>query len=84
MRNSTIALIGAVVLAICTIAAVVLLLLLGSDDVQSLTINALVAVGGTVGTGFLAWFGKRIFRDENNNGIPDDFEDETPTEGQGK
>lgn len=75
MKNSQIALIGALVLAGLTIVAVVLLLLLGSSDVQSLATDGLVAAGGTLGAAFLAWFSRRIARDSDGDGTPDILDD---------
>lgn len=75
MKNSTIALIGALILGGLTIVAVVLLLLLGTGSVQELTTDGLVAAGGTVGAAFLAWFSRRIARDSDGDGTIDVLDD---------
>lgn len=74
LRSSTIVLVGSYALTSFTIAAVVILLLLGSDSVKEMIQNGLIAIGGSIGTVFLAWLSRRLLRDENGNGIPDSFE----------
>lgn len=70
MRNSTATIAAATVVFVTSVAAIVLLLIFGSEAIQ----QAFVAIGGTVGTAFLSWLAMRLRKDENNNGIPDDLE----------
>ena len=82
MRNSTATIVAATVVFVTTVAAIVLLLIFGSEQIQGTIEQAFVAVGGTVGTAFLGWLAMRLRKDENNNGIPDDLEGGSGNDGK--
>lgn len=71
MKHSTAAILAATVFGVATLAAVVLLLLFGSTNVQSMIEQALIGFGGFMATTGFAWLANRLRKDENQDGIPD-------------
>lgn len=82
MTNARIALIGGLGIFAMTILSVTSLYIWGSQDVQGMLSEALLAIGGTVGSGLLMWLSARIQVDADKDGIPDIFDreiaDKTP------
>ena len=86
MTNARIALIGGLGILAMTILSVTSLYIWGSQDVQGMLSEALLAIGGTVGSGLLMWLSARIQVDADKDGVPDLFDqeisDNTPFEDE--
>ena len=76
VSNARIALIGGLGIFAMTILSVTSLYIWGSQDVQGMLSETLLAIGGTIGSGLLMWLSARIQVDADKDGIPDLFDRE--------
>lgn len=76
VTNARIALIGGLGILAMTILSVTSLYIWGSQDVQGMLSEALLAIGGTVGSGLLMWLSASIQVDADRDGVPDLFDRE--------